>query len=90
MNIKNLTLGVNSITISYFIRYENLLQNVTVNITKYDSYFITKCNRSLLQNTSGFLLQNATVLLQNETLQIATVHYYNYFISSFKFMALHL
>ena len=68
MNIKNLTLGVNSITISYFIRYENLLQNVTVNITKYDSYFITKCNRSLLQNTSGFLLQNATVLLQNETL----------------------
>ena len=36
------------------------------------------------------LLQNATVLLQNETLQIATVHYYNYFISSFKFMALHL
>ena len=30
-------------------------------------YFITKCDRSLLQNTSDFLLQNATVLLQNAT-----------------------
>ena len=29
--------------------------------------FITKCDRSLLQNTSDFLLQNATVLLQNAT-----------------------
>ena len=28
-------------------------------------YSITKCDRSLLQNESGFLLQNATVLLQN-------------------------
>ena len=28
---------------------------------------MTKCDRSLLQNTSGFLLQNATVLLQNAT-----------------------
>ena len=28
---------------------------------------ITKCDRSLLQNTFGFLLQNATVLLQNIT-----------------------
>ena len=27
--------------------------------------FITKCDRSLLQNATGFLLQNATVLLQN-------------------------
>ena len=28
---------------------------------------ITKCDKSLLQNASGFLLKNATVLLQNET-----------------------
>ena len=27
--------------------------------------FITKCDRSLFKNASGFLLQNATVLLQN-------------------------
>ena len=31
-------------------------------ITKYDSYFIAKCNKSLLQNASGILLQNATVI----------------------------
>ena len=28
---------------------------------------ISKCDRSLLQNASGFLLQNATLLLQNTT-----------------------
>ena len=37
-----------------------LLQNAT-------AFFITKCDRSLLQNASGFLLQNATVLLENAT-----------------------
>ena len=42
-------------------------------IIKWDSYFITKCY-SLLQNTSGFLLQNATALLQNtQLLQNATI-----------------
>ena len=49
------------------IHYDSLLQNATVIIIKCDSYFIRKCNRSLLQNPSGFLLQNATVLLQNTT-----------------------
>ena len=34
-------------------------------VTKCDSYFSTKRYRSLLQNASGFLLQNLTVLLQN-------------------------
>ena len=29
--------------------------------------FITKCKRNLLQNASGFLLQNVAVLLQNAT-----------------------
>ena len=67
MNIRNLILGVNSVTVSYFIRYESLLQNMKDIITKCNSYFITKCKRSLLQNASGFLLQNATVLLQNAT-----------------------
>ena len=41
------------------IRYDNLLQNATD--------LITKCDRSLLQNPSGFLLKSATVLLQNTT-----------------------
>ena len=35
---------------------------------------ITKCDKCLLQNASGFLLQNAIVLLQmRELLQIATI-----------------
>ena len=42
MNIENLILGVNSVTVSYLIHYDSLLQNAT-----------------------GFLLQNVTVLLQN-------------------------
>ena len=67
MNIRNLIFRVNSVTVLYLIRYDSLLQNATDIITKCDSYFITKCNRSLLQNMSGFLLENATVLLQNAT-----------------------
>ena len=49
------------------IHYDTLLQNATDITTKCVSYLITKCDRSLLQNASGFLLQNATVLLQNGT-----------------------
>ena len=37
-------------------------------IIKCDSYFITKQDRSALQDASGFLLQNVTVLLQNATI----------------------
>ena len=62
MSIDNLILGVNSVTVSYLIHYDSLLQNATDIITKCDSYFITKCDRNLLQNVSGFLLQNATVI----------------------------
>ena len=47
------------------IHSETLLQNATGIITKCYSYFITKYDRSLLQNALGFLLQNAAVLLQN-------------------------
>ena len=63
MSIRNLIFGVNSVTVSYLICYDSLLQNATDVITKCDSYFITKCDRSLLQNASGFLLQNATVII---------------------------
>ena len=62
MSIGNLILGVNSATIPYLINYDSLLQNATDIITKCDSYFITKCDRSLLQN--------ATILLQNTALII--------------------
>ena len=59
MSIENLILGINSVTVSYLIRYDSLLQNAADIITKYE--------RSILQNESGFLLQNTTVLLQNAT-----------------------
>ena len=62
MSIGNLSLGINSVTVSYLIRYDSLLQNATDIITKCDSNFITTCDKSLLQNASGFLLQNATVV----------------------------
>ena len=63
MSINNLILGVNSVTVSYLIQYDSLLQNSTDIVTKCNSYFITKCYRSLLENESGFLLQNATIII---------------------------
>ena len=53
MTIGNLILGFNSVMVSYLIHYDGFLQNAT-DITKCDSYFITKCDKSLLQNKSGF------------------------------------
>ena len=76
MNIGDLILGVNSVTISYLINYDSLLQNATDITTKCDSYFITKCDRSLLQHASGFLLQNTTVFLQNATVITKCDAYY--------------
>ena len=67
MIIGNLISGVNSVTVSYLIRYDSLLQNAIDIITKRDSCFIKKCGKSLLQNASGFLLQNATNLSQKAT-----------------------
>ena len=55
------------------IDYDSLLQNATDIIIKCDSYFIKKCDRSLLQNASGFFLQNATVLLQNAVILLQNV-----------------
>ena len=52
---------------SYLVHCDTLLQNRTDIITKFESYLIAKCNKSLLQNASGFLLQNTTVLLQHTT-----------------------
>ena len=69
------------LTASYFVCYDTLLQNVTDIIRKCDdSYFITKCDKSLMQNVSFFyykmrqfyyktrqLLQRKTILLQIAT-----------------------
>ena len=59
------------------IHYDSQLQYATAIITKCNSYFITKSERSLLQNMSSFLLQNAIVSLQNVTtlLQNIDFHY---------------
>ena len=53
--------------VSYLLHYDTLLQNVRDVITKCGRYFITKCDKGLLQNGSSVILQNATVLLQNAT-----------------------
>ena len=55
------------LTVSYMVHYDTLLQNMTDIIAKYDNYFIIKCNKGLLQNSSGALLQTVTVLLQNSS-----------------------
>ena len=67
MSVRNLILCVHSVAVPYLIHCDSLLKNAIDIVTKCDSYFITKCDRSLSQNVSGFLLQIATVLLQNAT-----------------------
>ena len=52
------------VLVSYLVYYYILFQNATDVITKCDSYFITKWDKSLLQNTSGCLLRNVKVSLQ--------------------------
>ena len=61
---------------SYLVHYDTSLQNTTDIITKSDSYFIIKCDKSLLQNALDFLLENATFLLQNATVITKFVAYY--------------
>ena len=42
LSIQSQILGVNSVTVWYFIHYESLLQNATDIITKCDSYFVNR------------------------------------------------
>ena len=58
------------ISFLYLIHDASLLQNATDIITKCDSYFFTKCVRSLSQNVQVFLLQNPTILLESATVII--------------------
>ena len=70
--------------ISYLVHYDTLLQNPRDIITKCDSYFIIKCNESLLQDAPGFFykiaqiyfnfqqfLQNMSILLQKATVFVS-------------------
>ena len=54
------------------IHYDTLLQHATDIITKCDSYFITKCDRSLLQNVT-VLLQNATFITNCDSTIVITL-----------------
>ena len=49
MNIGKLILGVNSVTVSYLIRYDSLLQNATDIITKCDRFVITNCDSFIIK-----------------------------------------
>ena len=55
------------VVVSYLVHYDFLLQNATDIITKCDSYFITKWDKSSLQNVSALFLRNSTVWLQDVT-----------------------
>ena len=55
MSIGNLISGVNTVAVSYLRHFDSFLQNATDIITKCNSCFITKCDRSLLPNLPDFL-----------------------------------
>ena len=61
MSTRKLILGVNSVTVSHLIHYGSLLQMRQI-LLQNAIAIVTKYDRNLLQNASGFLLQNATVL----------------------------
>ena len=62
--------------VSYLVHCDTLLQNATDIIIKCDSYYITQCDKSLLQNPSAFLLQNATVLTKRDNFITKCDSYY--------------
>ena len=73
-------LGVTSVAVSYLILYDSLLQNATDIIAKCDSYFIAKCDRSLLQNATvitkcdDFITKYDRYYKIRRLLRIARVH----------------
>ena len=88
----NLILGVNSVTVSYLMHYDSLLQNATDIITKCDSYFITKCNRSLLQNAffyDNFIIKWDSYYKIRLLLQIAAVYSFIIYLNSLVRLAFH-
>ena len=87
MSTGNLIWRVNSVTISYLIHHNSLLQNATLLLQmrqlfyyKMRQKFITKCVRFLLQNTTviricdDFITKCDCYYKMGRLLQIATVH----------------
>ena len=67
-------------TVSYFVHYDILLQNVTYIVAKSDSCFNTKCDKDLSQNASRFLMWNNYYKMQ----QFASVQCIRHFQYNFK------
>ena len=63
------------VLISYLVHYDTLLQNETFIVSKCVTYFIKNWDKTLLQNRSDFLLQNAIVLLQYVTVIIKCIDF---------------
>ena len=78
-SIRNLTFGVNSVTVSYLISYDSLLQNAKDIIKKCDSYFITKCDSYhklwRFYYKMRQLLQNATFITNCDSTHIILPNY---------------
>ena len=68
------------------IHYDTFLQNATGIITKCESYPIKKCDRDFLQNASGFLLQNVTVITKCDVYY--KLRQYSYLLNESKFVIL--
>ena len=66
MSIGNLILGVNSVTVSYLIHYDSLLQNATAILLQNATEVYYKMHRVFYYKMQQ-LLQIATILLQNVT-----------------------
>ena len=68
MGIGNTILGINSVTISYLIRYESLLENATdILLQNATAILLPNATEVYCKMRQVFLLQNATALLQNAT-----------------------
>ena len=72
MSIRNLIFGVSSVSVSYLIRYDSLLQNATDVITKRDSYVTTKCH-SFITKCDSYYKMRRFYHKMRRLLQIATV-----------------
>ena len=66
----------------YLVHYDSLLQNVTDIITKYDSYFITKCVTFFIKKCDSFITKcdsyyklRRFYYKMRRLLQIVTVQY---------------
>ena len=80
MSIGNLILGVNSVTVSYLIHYDSLLQNSTEVYWKMRQDFYYKMRQFFLQNATiitnynNFITKCDSYYKVRRLLQIATVH----------------